>query len=87
MYCTKKKFDFICFVESIYLANLSLEMMMAYNNGTIISVIKSSILSSNLALEKFAALLAGDAVDNNERQQLMAYVMDWHANMRGIYFV
>ncbi len=87
MYCTQQYFYFICFVESIYLANLMLEMMMAYNNSTIISVIKTSILSSNLAMENVDALLAGDAVDNNERQQLMAYVTDWYANMRGTYFV
>jgi hypothetical protein len=29
MYCTQQYFDFICFVESVYLANLSLEMMVA----------------------------------------------------------
>jgi hypothetical protein len=52
MYCTQQYFDFICFVESIYLANLTLDMMMAHNGGTIISVIKSSILSSNLAMKK-----------------------------------
>ncbi len=52
MYCTQQYFDFICFVESVYLANLSLEMMVAYNDGNIISVIKSSILSSNLAQGK-----------------------------------
>ncbi len=69
------------------MANLSLEMMVAYNNSIIISVIKSSILSSILAVEKFAALFAGDAIDKNECQQLMAYVMDWYANMRGTYFV
>jgi len=87
MYCTQQCFDFICFAESIYLANLTLEMMMAYNDGTINSVIKSSILSSNLAMEKNDALLSGIAVDDNQCQQLMAYVIDWYANMRGTYFV
>jgi hypothetical protein len=65
MYCTQQYFEFICCVESICLANLTLEMMMAYNDGTVISVIKSSNLFSNLGMEKIDALLAGDAVDNN----------------------
>jgi hypothetical protein len=38
-------------------------------------------------MEKNDALLAGDAIDDNKCQQLMAYVMDWYANMRGTYFV
>jgi hypothetical protein len=37
--------------------------------------------------KKFDALLAGDAVEDNERQQLMAYVLDWYAIRRGTYFV
>jgi hypothetical protein len=36
MYCTQQYFDFIRFVESVYLANLLLEMMVAYNDGNII---------------------------------------------------
>jgi hypothetical protein len=61
-------------------------MMMAYNNSTIISAIKSRILSSNLAMDKFDALIAGATLVDNECQQLMAYVIDWYTNMRGIYF-
>ncbi len=38
VYCSHKYFDFVCFVESIYLANLKLKMMMAYNDGDIITV-------------------------------------------------
>ncbi len=87
MYCMKQYVYCICFVESVYLANLSLEMMVAYNNGTIISVIKFSILSSNLVLKKIAALFAGNTIDKNVHQQLMAHVMDWYANIRDTYFV
>ena len=38
VYCSHKYFDFVCFVESIYLANLKLKMMMAYNDGDIITI-------------------------------------------------
>lgn len=44
VYCTQQYFEFICFVESIFLANLILDMMLAYNNGNIISTIKLGIL-------------------------------------------
>jgi hypothetical protein len=37
-------FCFVCFVESTYLANLTLKMMMAYNDGGIVSKIKFGIL-------------------------------------------
>ena len=38
VYCSHEYFDFVCFVESTYIANLKLKMMMAYNDGDIISV-------------------------------------------------
>jgi len=45
VYCSREYFDFVCFVESTYLANLTLKMMMAYNDGDTISKIKFGILS------------------------------------------
>ena len=35
VYCTREYFYFICVIESIYLANLTLQMMLAYNDGDI----------------------------------------------------
>ena len=45
VYCSRMYFDFVCFVESTYLANLTLKMMMAYNDGDSISKIKLVPLS------------------------------------------
>lgn len=53
MYCTQQYFEFICFIESVYLVNLSLKMMLAYNDGDIIAVIKRSILVEKSAMERF----------------------------------
>jgi hypothetical protein len=39
VYCTREYFDFVCLVESIYLTNLTLKMMMAYNDGDIVAKI------------------------------------------------
>ena len=44
VYCTREYFDFICRIESIFLANLTLKMMLAYSDGDIVTRIKTSIL-------------------------------------------
>jgi hypothetical protein len=44
VYCSREYFDFLCRIESIFLANLTLKMMLAYSNGDIVTRIKTSIL-------------------------------------------
>ncbi len=39
VYFTREYFDFICLVESINFANLTLKMMLAYNDGNIVTMI------------------------------------------------
>jgi len=91
MFCTEAYFLFICFVETVYLANLTLEMMMAYANGDIIYVIKTAILESEIAREKFMAVCNNDdtteVVNEEEAKLLMKYILERYANMRGSYFV
>ena len=84
--CTLEYFEYICFVETVYLANLSLKMMLAYNNGDIVVEIKNSILSNSYAREKFTALVDCD-VDRSDCLELMTYILDRYANMRGTFFV
>jgi hypothetical protein len=84
--CTLEYFEYICFVETVYLANLSMKMMLAYNNGDIIAAIKNSILSNSSARAKFTALVDYD-VDWSDCLELMAYILDRYANMRGTYFI
>ena len=86
MYCTQQYFDFICFVESVYLANLTLKMLTAYSDGDIIAVIKNSIISNDSALDKFAILFNGEMVKEEDRRSLIEYVVGKYANMRGAYF-
>jgi hypothetical protein len=47
VYCSREYFDFLCHIESIFLANLTLKMMLAYSDGDIATRIKTSILSHN----------------------------------------
>ncbi len=85
VYCSREYFDFVCFVESIYLVNLTLKMMMAYNDGDIISKIKFGILSHNDLRDRFSCLLGSNIEDNN--RLLLACIMERYANMWGTYFV
>jgi hypothetical protein len=89
LFCSPDYFNFICFVESVYLDNLTLEMLMGHPEGNIIQVIKSSILGSDLALQKFDRLCIDDEhqYSAEEKRLLLQYVMDRYANMRGTYFV
>jgi hypothetical protein len=85
VYCSREYFGFVCFVESNYLANLTLKMMMAYNDGDIISKIKFGILSHDDSRDSFSCLSGSNNKDDN--RFLLAYIMERYANMRGTYFV
>jgi len=78
VYCLREYFDFVCFVESTYLANLMLQMMMAYNDGDIISKIKFGILSHDDLRGKFSCLLGSNNEDNN--CLFLVYIMERYAN-------
>jgi hypothetical protein len=56
VYCTQEYFEFICLVESTYLANQMLKMILAYNDGNIVSVIKTSILLHEATKDSFSCL-------------------------------
>ena len=75
----------MCFVESTDLANLTLKMMMAYNDSDIISKIKFGILSHDDSRDRFSCFLGSDNEDDN--RLLLAYLMERYVNMRGTYFV
>jgi len=91
VFSTKIYFDFISFVESVYLDNLTLDMMMAYADGDIIHAIKTAILDSEVAREKFMAICNNEDTterfSDDEAIKLMKYIMERYANMRGSYFV
>ena len=49
-------FEFICFVESTFLNNLALEMMMAHSNGDLTHFIKLHLMSDEKSFDKFDTL-------------------------------
>ncbi len=75
----------MCFIESTYLANLTLKMMMTYNDGDIISKIKLGLLLHDDSRYRFSCLSGSDNEDNN--CLLLMYIMERYANMWGTYFV
>jgi hypothetical protein len=85
VYCSREYFDFICCVESIFLANLTLKMMLAYNNGDIITRIKESILSHDGMMDRFSCLSGSDNDVNNHL--ILSYIIERYVNMWGTYFV
>lgn len=88
MFCTKGYFEFICFLESIFLANLTLEMMLAYADGDLVYEIKQQTLQNEGAMSKFAALCNNDdSFSDDDLGKIMNYVIQRYTNMRGTYFV
>ena len=85
VYCTREYFDFVCLVESIYLANLTLKLMMTYNDCDIVAKIKLGILSNDDMRNRFSGLSCSNNKDHNKL--LLAYIMERYANMQGTYFV
>jgi hypothetical protein len=85
VYCTSKYFDFICLVESIYLANLALKMMLAYNNDNIVTAIKTSILLHKAMMDSFSCLSSSKNDDDNKL--LLMYIIERYSHMWRSYFV
>jgi hypothetical protein len=84
IYCSREYFDFLCCIESIFLANLMLKMMLAYSSGDIVTRIKMSVLSHNEMRERIYFLSGSNNKADN--QLLLTNIVERYANMRGTYF-
>jgi hypothetical protein len=60
-------------------------MMLAYNDGNIVAVIKTRILAHEGTKNIFSSLLGCD--NNYGNQLLLGYIQERYANMRGIFFI
>jgi hypothetical protein len=85
VYCSREYFDFILIVESVFLANLLLKMMLVFNDGDIVARIKTSIVSHEATMDVFFCLAASE--DDDDNKLLLAYIIERHTNMQGTYFV
>ena len=87
LFSSSDYFDLMCFVESVDVDNLSLEMMMGRPEGKSMQVVKLHLLKSSEVLLKFDGLCGNGCYSSEEKQLLIKYIMDRYANMRGTYFV
>eukprot|EP00984_Skeletonema_dohrnii_P013631 scaffold5653_cov95-Skeletonema_dohrnii-CCMP3373.AAC.6 len=89
IYVTKDYFEFICLIESIYVKNLSMKMMMAYNSGDLVKVIDGAIMKSETVLKRFFALFEDEEDDDeiSEARDTLRFILDRYIRMRGCWFV
>ena len=90
IYCSEEYFNFICFVESVYLSNLMLQMMRAHADGDIVDKIKTNLLANDIAFDKFKCLCNDESCsefDDDNIKRIMTHMMERYANMRGTFFV
>ena len=83
----KEFFSFVQLIESIYLENLSVKMMLSYYEGDLLPSIAAAIKSEKQVIRRFESLL-----DDDERLQarsalLLDYVVVKFGRMRGNWFV
>ena len=82
----KQYVEFICFVESTYLHNLTIEMITVCAHGNLINVIKNYLMDNKDIMVKFTTLCNNDSAYNKiECQDLLRYILERYANMRGTY--
>ena len=86
MYASKAYYNFICSVESIYLTNLNIKMIRAYADGNIMDVILGGIMKNKHLEKKFRSLCTDD-VSTKDQRQIMKYLMERYANMRGTFLL
>lgn len=86
--CSKGYFDFIQEIESVFLKNLTLKMMVAYDKGDLIVAIGDAVLSSDRLRSKFDDLAEEAGIDDEARsKELYQYVITLFTGMRGRWFI
>jgi len=85
VYCLREYFEFILIVESVFLVNLSLKMMLAYNHGDIVAKIESSIVAHEDTMEIFVRLTESSKEDVNDNKFLLAYIVERYKYVRDLF--
>ena len=95
IFCSKKYYEFICVVESTYIQNLTLKMMLAYADGDLVNAIHQALYASEKIRSMFFALNTATAEATEEEQEeeqqsqleIMKFILDRYVRMRGCWFV
>ena len=71
-FATKEYFEFMLFIESIYVKNLNLKQMMAHSDGDLVNAINETIYNSDVVRTKFFHLFGrNDAVEDDDRLDIL----------------
>ena len=84
MYALEADYNFICSVKSVYLTNLNIEMIKTDVDSNIMDAILGGIMKNKYLESKFNSLCADDVI-TKDQQQIMKYLMERYANMRGTF--
>ena len=85
---SKECFAFIKMIESVFVKNLSLPMMLAYAEGDLVLVIGKAILENDQIKAEFGDLAESADIDSDdERYAVFVFVMNIYITMRGRWFV
>ena len=79
-FCTQQYFEFICFVESVFIPKLNLKMMMVHADVDLVHEIKTQMLTSHLTITEFNGLWNKDEkLSGEETKQVISGEVYEHA--------
>ena len=88
MFPDKPYFDFIKLVESIYVHNLTVGMMMAFVDGDLMKAIDAKIKSCDKVWTTFGSLFSTQSLASEiDKRKILHYILERYIKMRGRWFV
>ena len=82
--CSSNLYNFVSFVESVFLNNLTLKIMIAYSKGDLVYAITCHLTRNKTSFANFSTLYSKD---DSQNKIILGSVLDMYTNMRGMYFV
>mmetsp|Transcript_8929 Transcript_8929/g.18921 ORF Transcript_8929/g.18921 Transcript_8929/m.18921 type:complete len:175 (-) Transcript_8929:138-662(-) len=85
--CSAEFFRFARRVESVFIKNLTLDIMIAYQEGDLIIKIGEALLENDSIKEDFWLLACDAGLDEDESDAVFVYVINVYLGMRGRWFI
>ena len=84
IYCLSDFYNFLSFLESTFLKNLTLKMVMSHLKNNLVYAITCHLTKNKTAFANVSPL---SSKDDSQHQKLLVYVLDWYTNTRGMHSV
>lgn len=84
---SKEFFQFILRIETIYIQNLTIDMMLSHYEGDLLQEIARSIETDSSVMSQFRMMAAGMDLPDNLLDEILTYVLTKFARMRGNWFM